>query len=103
MRVPSTLHPLLGQVAIAALFAATASAVPLPVADHFESPHVHPVEISPDGTKLFVVHTADHKLSVFDLTGSAPVLVGQVPVGLEPVSETWTAYHYWIFRYERVS
>ncbi|MGH2571377.1 MAG: hypothetical protein ACRDGR_09135 [bacterium] len=99
MRIPSMPHPLLGQVA-AALFAATASAVPLPVADHFESAHVHPVEISPDGTKLFVVHTADHKLSVFDLAGSAPVLVGQVPVGLEPVTvrartndEVWVVNH----------
>lgn len=61
-------------------------AVPLPVPDHFESGHVHSVELSADGTRLYVVHTADHKLSVFDLTGPDPVRIGQVAVGLEPVA-----------------
>lgn len=62
------------------------AAVPLPVSDHFESAHVHSVELSADGTRLYVVHTADHKLSVFDLTGPDPVRIGQVAVGIEPVS-----------------
>jgi YVTN family beta-propeller protein len=53
---------------------------------HFESAQVHPVEMSPDGTKLFVVHTAGHELAVFDLTGPAPVRIGKVPVGYEPVT-----------------
>jgi len=86
--------------AAVALAASDARAVPLPVPDHFESPHVHPVDISPDGTKLFVVHTADHKLSIFDLTGPVPVRVGQVAVGLEPVTarartddEVWVVNH----------
>lgn len=65
-------------------------ALPVPAfaltTQHFESGHVHPVEMSPDGTTLFVVHTAGHELAVFDLTGPAPVLTGKVPVGYEPVT-----------------
>ncbi|MGQ0721766.1 MAG: YncE family protein, partial [Candidatus Eiseniibacteriota bacterium] len=69
--------------------------------DQFESGHVHPVEISPDGTKLFVVHTAGNELAVFDLTGTAgPVRIGKVAVGYEPVTvrarsnnEAWVVCH----------
>ncbi|NNE43892.1 MAG: beta-propeller fold lactonase family protein, partial [Gemmatimonadetes bacterium] len=67
-----------------ALLTAPGSAVTV---DHFESPHVHPVEMSPDGTRLFVVHTANHELAVFDLTDpGGPVRLGAVPVGYEPVT-----------------
>ena len=53
----------------------------------FESPHVHPIEISPDGSKLFAVNTDEHRVSVFSLTqGALPVLLAEVPVGLEPVT-----------------
>jgi len=53
----------------------------------FESPHVHPMEISPNGTRLFAVNTDEHRVSVFDLTqGALPVLVAEIPVGLEPVT-----------------
>ncbi|NNE44987.1 MAG: hypothetical protein HKN12_12340, partial [Gemmatimonadetes bacterium] len=79
-------------------FAAPAFAV---TTQHFESPHVHPVEMSPDGTKLFAVHTAGHELTVFDLTGPAgPVRTGKVEVGYEPVTvrarnnnEVWVVSH----------
>jgi YVTN family beta-propeller protein len=67
---------------------------------HFESAHVHPIELSPDGTKLFIVHTADHELAVFDLTGPSPVRIGNVAVGYEPVTvrarsndEVWVVGH----------
>ena len=53
---------------------------------HFESAHVHPIAKTPDGTTLLVVNTADNRLSVFDLTGTDPVRVAEIPVGLEPVS-----------------
>ncbi|NNE44947.1 MAG: T9SS type A sorting domain-containing protein [Gemmatimonadetes bacterium] len=75
-------------------------AAPAVTTEHFESGHVHPVEMSPDGTKLFVVHTANHELAVFDLTGPTPVRIGKVEVGYEPVSvrarndnEVWVASH----------
>src|SRR5881394_248322 len=53
---------------------------------HFESGQVHPLAMTPDGTRLLAVNTADDQLAVFNVTGAAPVLVGEVPVGLEPVS-----------------
>ena len=53
---------------------------------HFESGHVHPIALTPDGAHLLVVNTPDNRLSVFDVTGSTPVREAEVPVGLEPVS-----------------
>ncbi len=71
--------------AAAATFLAPGGAAPL-VPDHFESGAVHPVELSPDGTRLFVAHTADHRLVVFDLTPPLPTRVAEIQVGLEPVT-----------------
>ncbi|HMB70481.1 MAG TPA: hypothetical protein VKU85_14295, partial [bacterium] len=94
---------LLSPVAVAA--AAFATAAPGPAGAlttvQFESPHVHPVEMSPDGTRLFVVHTAGHELAVFDLTApSGPVRLRGIPVGYEPVTvrartddEVWVVSH----------
>jgi DNA-binding beta-propeller fold protein YncE len=66
----------------------------------FESGHVRPLAISPDGSRLFAVNTPDNRLEIFDLTGSALVHAGSVPVGLEPVavaartnSEVWVVNH----------
>ena len=53
---------------------------------HFESAHVHPLAMTPDGSRLLVVNTPDNRLSVFDLTGAAPVRIAEIPVGMEPVS-----------------
>ncbi|HXF38591.1 MAG TPA: hypothetical protein VN687_02655, partial [Blastocatellia bacterium] len=53
---------------------------------NFESPQVHPLALTPDGTRLLAVNTPDHRLSVFDLTGATPALTDEIPVGLEPVS-----------------
>ena len=39
---------------------------------NFESPPVHPVELSPNGDYLFVAHTADHRLVIYYLGGDAP-------------------------------
>ncbi|MFN8548372.1 MAG: FlgD immunoglobulin-like domain containing protein [Candidatus Eisenbacteria bacterium] len=68
--------------------------------ENFESPPVHPVALSPDGTRLFVAHTADHRLVVFDVTGATPTRVAEIQVGLEPVTvrartnnEVWVVNH----------
>ncbi len=89
---------------IASLLCLTALLVSAPVlaqGTHFESAHVHPVELSPDGTTLFTVHTADHRLGIWDVSGpGAPVRVADVPVGLGPVTvrartndEVWVVNH----------
>jgi YVTN family beta-propeller protein len=67
---------------------------------HFESGHVHPLAMTPDGTRLLAVNTAAGCLTVFRLTGAVPVRVADIPVGLEPVSvavkddgEAWVVNH----------
>ena len=54
---------------------------------NFESSHVHPIALTPDGSKLLVVNTPDARLDVFpvrsDGTLGLPVFI---PVGLEPVT-----------------
>jgi len=56
---------------------------------HYEARHTHPVGLSPDGTRLFALNSPDARLSVFDVSDAAnaqPVLIAEIPVGLEPVS-----------------
>ena len=56
---------------------------------HFEARQQHPIGLSPDGTRLFVLNSPDARLSVFDVSNAAnpaPVLIAEIPVGLEPVS-----------------
>ncbi len=56
---------------------------------HFESSQVHPIRVSSDGTRLFVCNTADNRLEVYSLADvDHPVLIRDIPVGLEPVSVT---------------
>lgn len=66
---------------------------------NFESPQVHPLALTPDGSRLLAVNSPNGTLSVFQLQGGlAPRLVAEIPVGLEPVSlavrnnnEVWVA------------
>lgn len=69
---------------------------------NWENPHVHPLELTPDGARLLAVNTADNRLLVFDVKGlfREPRLVASIPVGLEPVSvrarsntEAWVVNH----------
>lgn len=53
---------------------------------NWESPHVHPLDMTPDGTRLLALNTPDNRLEVFDLTGGSLSPLASIPVGLEPVS-----------------
>ncbi|MBL8803344.1 MAG: beta-propeller fold lactonase family protein [Planctomycetes bacterium] len=53
---------------------------------NWETPHVHPLELTPDGKRLLAVNTADARLEVFELTDDGPQHSFSVPVGLDPVS-----------------
>jgi YVTN family beta-propeller protein len=64
----------------------TASAQAPPPFRNFESPQVHPLAMTPDGTRLLAVNSPNATLSVFQLTGGTPLLTAEIPVGLEPVS-----------------
>ncbi len=67
---------------------------------NFESPHVHPLELTPDGNTLLAVNTAAHTLDVFAVSGSTLTPVRSIPVGLDPVSvrarsntQAWVVNH----------
>ena len=84
-----------------ALLAAAVLAAPAaPQFVNWETPHVHPLDMTPDGTRLLAVNTPDARLEVFDLTTGTPILVDSVAVGLDPVSvrarsngEAWVVNH----------
>jgi DNA-binding beta-propeller fold protein YncE len=66
----------------------------------FESGHVRPMALSPDGERLFVVNTPDASLEIFEVTSTGLIHARSVPVGLEPVAvaartknEVWVVNH----------
>ncbi len=72
---------------IASLLPRTTTRAQVPAYANFEGSQTSPIRLSSDGTRLFAVNTPNSTLSVFDVTQPAsPVLLAQIPVGLEPVS-----------------
>ncbi|MFT5108724.1 MAG: YVTN family beta-propeller protein [Pseudoalteromonas tetraodonis] len=53
---------------------------------NFETPQVHPIDLSPDGSTLAVCNTADNRVEFFDLSSGTPQPIGSVVVGIDPVS-----------------
>ncbi|MFN0130999.1 MAG: beta-propeller fold lactonase family protein [Phycisphaerales bacterium] len=73
---------------------------PPPTFVNWENPHVHPIDMTPDGTRLLVCNTADARIEVFDVTTGTPIRIGSVPVGVDPVSvrartntQAWVVNH----------
>jgi YVTN family beta-propeller protein len=60
--------------------------VPGPSFINFETPHVHPLELTPDGSLLLAANTPDNRLEIFDPTTTPIRYLRSVPVGLEPVT-----------------
>jgi YVTN family beta-propeller protein len=56
---------------------------------NFETPVIHPVDLSPDGTMLAVCNLPSGRLELFDVTGGVPISAGSVPVGVDPVTARW--------------
>ncbi|HYV17753.1 MAG TPA: hypothetical protein VFC25_01835 [Verrucomicrobiae bacterium] len=64
---------------------------------NFESSHVHPIDLTPSGTRLLAVNTPDALLEVFAVAADGTLTSQRaIPVGLEPVtvvartdSEAW--------------
>ena len=50
----------------------------------FESGHVRPIALSPDGQLLFAVNTPDNRLEIFRVTPTGLLPRGSVVVGMEP-------------------
>ncbi|MBK8178151.1 MAG: beta-propeller fold lactonase family protein [Planctomycetes bacterium] len=53
---------------------------------NWESPHVHPLELTPDRKLLLAVNTPDNRLELLRFEAGLPVPFRDVPVGLDPVS-----------------
>ncbi|NOS70121.1 MAG: hypothetical protein HOP33_09345 [Verrucomicrobia bacterium] len=65
---------------------------------NWETPPVHPLALSLDGTKLVLCNLPDNRLEVFSVTNGIPVTLGSISVGLDPCSvrfrtsdEVWVA------------
>ncbi len=64
---------------------------------NFETPHVHSIDISPDGSHLLAVNTPDNRLEIFSLASGLPRPAGSVGVGLDPVSvRARTVSEFWV-------
>ena len=80
---------LLNRGLLGALCAMLACCAPMAGAQsvvNFESPHVHPIDLSPNGNLLAVCNTIDNRVEIFNVTQATPKHVGSVPVGYDPVS-----------------
>src|SRR6185503_2423647 len=67
---------------------------------NWETPHVHPLELTPNRTLLLAVNLPDDRLEVFSLASGSPVHAASIPVGLDPVSvrarsntQAWVVNH----------
>lgn len=64
--------------------ALTSSLIAQSTFTHFEARQMHPIALTPDGSKVLAVNSPDARLSVF--TATTMSLDAEIPVGLEPVS-----------------
>ncbi|MEM7130437.1 MAG: putative Ig domain-containing protein [Chloroflexota bacterium] len=67
---------------------------------NFETPHVHPMDLTPDGQTLVAVNIAAHQIEVYQVSGTTLLHQQSIPVGLDPVSvrartnsEVWVVNH----------
>src|SRR5580700_1710387 len=67
---------------------------------NWETAPVHPVALSPDGTRLVVCNLPDARVEVFDVTSGQPVSLGSIPVGIDPVTVRFrTTNELWVANY----
>lgn len=67
---------------------------------NFETPHVRPLTITPDGQQLLAVNTADNRLEVFQIENTSLSHLASIPVGMDPVTvkvlgnnQAWVVNH----------
>lgn len=65
---------------------AIGTGVPANTFTNFESAHVSPLALTPDGTKLLAVNTGNNSLEVFNVTADGLLHAASIPVGLDPVT-----------------
>lgn len=61
---------------------------PVPASDfaNFETPHVHPLDMTPDSTMLLAVNTANNALEVYLISEEGLRHSRSIPVGMDPVT-----------------
>lgn len=81
------IYPLRHIPLLVAVYGFLAAQVPEDTYANFEGAQTNPVRLSPFGSRLFAVNTADARVSVFDIADPLnPRRIAEIPVGLEPVS-----------------
>ncbi|HYF14285.1 MAG TPA: hypothetical protein VD971_04345 [Phycisphaerales bacterium] len=67
---------------------------------NWETPHVHPLELTPDELRLLAVNTPAQRLEVYAVHAGSPVHMGSISVGADPVAvrartatEAWVVNH----------
>ncbi|MEM1448088.1 MAG: YncE family protein [Planctomycetota bacterium] len=84
-------------VATALVVAPTSASARQQSFTNWETPHVSPLALDVAGERLFACNTPDNRLEVFDISGTTPVHLFDVPVGLDPVSvRQRTANEVWV-------
>jgi len=67
---------------------------------NWETAPDHPVSLSPDATRLAVCNLPDNRVELFDVTSGTPVSLGNIPVGLDPVTVRFrTSSELWVLNY----
>lgn len=67
---------------------------------NFETAPVHPLAVSPDGTRLALCNLPKGHLEIFDITSGLPVSVASIPVGIDPVAVSFrTSSELWVANY----
>jgi DNA-binding beta-propeller fold protein YncE/mono/diheme cytochrome c family protein len=91
---------LLGATGIGLVLGAGLAAPTLANFVAFETGHVRPLALSPDGSRLFALNTPGGRLEIFAVSGGGLVHEASLPVGLEPIAvaarsdaEVWVVNH----------
>jgi len=53
---------------------------------NYETAHVYPLALSPDGSTLAACNTPDNRVEIFDVSTGVPVPMYSIPVGIDPVT-----------------
>ena len=95
-----TIHAIARAAVLLFLFIMTSVAAAQVPFVAFESGHVRPVALSPNGLRLFAVNTPDNTLEIFDVGIGGLTFAASVSVGMEPVAvaarnndEIWVVNH----------
>src|SRR4051812_5737983 len=89
-------------VLFAFIFLATISKLTAAITNfvNFETAPVHPVALGSDGRTLALCNLPDNRVELFDVSSGVPISIGNVAVGLDPVTarfassnELWIVNH----------